>query len=83
MPRRLVLYTRAQCHLCTDMLAAARPIAAAHGLEVEPVDIDGDPELRRRYHVRIPVLELDGREVARYHLDPRALEHALATAPDA
>ena len=83
MPRRLVLYTRAQCHLCTDMLAAAQPIAAAHGVEIEPVDIDRDPDLRQRYHVRIPVLELDGREVARYHLDPHALERALATDSDA
>lgn len=83
MPRRLVLYTRADCHLCSDMLAAARPIAAAHGLEIEAVDIDGNPELRRRYHVLIPVLELDGREVARYRLDPGALESALAAHSDA
>lgn len=75
---QLVLYTRAACHLCADMLAGARPIAARHGVDVTLVDIDTDPELAHRYNLAIPVLELDGRELCRHFLDPEALEHALA-----
>lgn len=78
MTHRLVLYTRADCHLCADMLAAARPIAARHGVDVTPVDIDADLEVARRYNLAIPVLELDGRELCRHFLDPEALERALA-----
>lgn len=78
MADRLVLYTRAGCHLCHDMLAGAQPVAAAHGLDIELVDIDDDLALAKRYHLRIPVLELDGREVCHHFLDRPALERALA-----
>lgn len=83
MSGRLVLYTRERCGLCSEMLAAARPVAARHGLGIEQVDIDADPVLARRYNTLIPVLELDGREIARYHLDPGALERALDAESDA
>lgn len=82
MAGRLVLYTRARCGLCHEMLAEARPVADRFGFDIESVDIDRDPDLVRRYNTVIPVLELDGTEIARYHLDPDALERALATATD-
>ena len=82
MAGRLVLYTRARCGLCDEMLAQARPIADRYGFDIESVDIDRDPDLVRRYTTVIPVLELDGTEITRYHLDAHALEQALATAPD-
>jgi|AntRauTorcE11897_2_1112592.scaffolds.fasta_scaffold02561_4 hypothetical protein len=82
MAGRLVLYTRARCGLCDEMLAAARPIADRYGFDIESVDIDREPDLVRRYNTAIPVLELDGTEITRYHLDADAFEHALATAPD-
>ena len=40
---RLELLTRADCHLCSRMLAEARPIAERHGVTIETVDIDDDP----------------------------------------
>lgn len=82
MAGRLVLYTRARCGLCDEMLAVARPIADRYGFDIESVDIDRDRDLVRRYNTAIPVLELDGTEIARYHLEADALERALATAPD-
>ncbi len=82
MAARLVLYTRARCGLCDEMLAVARPVADRFGLAIDSIDIDRDPDLSRRYNTAIPVLELDGIEIARYHLDADALERALATAPD-
>lgn len=83
MPGRLTLYTRERCGLCSEMLAAARPIAERHGAAIECVDIDDDPDLAWRYNTIIPVLELGGREVARHHLDPGALERALEAESDA
>ena len=78
MTDRLVLYTRAGCHLCQDMLAQARPLAAEHGLEIELVDIDDDLALAKRYNLRIPVLELNGREVCHHFFDAAAFAQALA-----
>lgn len=77
MTSRLLLYTRSGCHLCQDMLAQARPLAAAHGLEIELIDIDDDLQLAKRYNLRIPVLELDGREICHHFFDQDAFERAL------
>ncbi|MFU8839715.1 MAG: glutaredoxin family protein [Nitriliruptoraceae bacterium] len=67
-PVRLTLYTRQGCGLCrrAEQLVARE----AAGAEVELVDIDGDDDLVRRYAVRVPVLEIDGTEVAAYELGP-------------
>jgi glutaredoxin len=63
---RFTLYTRQGCGLCrrAEQLLARE----AAGAEVELVDIDGDEDLVGRYGVRVPVLEIDGTEVAAYEL---------------
>ena len=53
-----------------------------HTAPVDPgpavvVDIDGVVELERRYREAIPVIEVDGAELARYHLEPAVLDAAL------
>ena len=48
----LILYTRAECHLCEQAEAMLRTA----GLSWRPVDIDGSPELERAYGLRVPVL---------------------------
>lgn len=48
----LTLYTRAGCHLCE--LAAGN--LAALEFDVNPVDIDADPDLRARWSDHVPVL---------------------------
>jgi len=80
MAGRLVLYTRAGCHLCDEMLAQAQPVAERHGLVIDPVDIDTDFDLSVRYNARIPVLALDGEEICHHFLDRDALERALDAA---
>ncbi|HEV2088526.1 MAG TPA: glutaredoxin family protein [Cryptosporangiaceae bacterium] len=73
---QLTLYTRVGCHLCEaaeDVLRRLPPGRA----EVTIVDIDQDPALRDRYTVRVPVVELDGVEIAEYEVDPAALAALL------
>lgn len=74
--RRVTLYTRAGCHLCERAEVAVRRVARGRA-EVELVDIDRDPALRDRYTVRVPVVEVDGREVAEFEVDLAALRAAL------
>jgi hypothetical protein len=65
----LVLYTRAACSLCDEAREAIEAVIAdreARGLAVPnvlDVDIELDPELRRRYLDRIPVVELGNQRV--------------------
>jgi hypothetical protein len=46
--------------------------------ELEEVDIGRDPELKRRYRERIPVVLVDGEEAFTYFVHPGALRRRLA-----
>ena len=78
----LTLLVRAYCHLCDEMLAALRPIAAAHAAALEVVDVDADPALEAAYGELVPVLFAGGpgtgEELCRYRLDRVRVLEALA-----
>jgi glutaredoxin len=61
MPRRrLVLYTRAGCHLCDLAKGKLDRARREEDFDLEEIDIDRDPDLVARYGVRIPVVTVDG-----------------------
>jgi glutaredoxin len=64
----LTLYTRVGCHLCEEAERVLRAEQATAGFGLELVDIDRDPELRRRYGVRVPVVALDGEDLFEYEV---------------
>jgi Glutaredoxin-like domain (DUF836) len=69
MPQWTV-YSRADCSLCERMLEElAELLGGQAAATVQVVDIDGQPELERRYGTRIPVLTADGEFVCAYRLD--------------
>jgi glutaredoxin len=71
----VVVYTRAGCGLCrrAEELVARE----ARRAEVRIVDVDTDDELVVRYGVRVPVVLVDGREVAELEVEPGAVRRAL------
>jgi glutaredoxin len=58
--RRVVLYTKAGCHLCDIAKGKLERVRHEQEFELEEVDIAGDPELLERYGTRIPVVTIDG-----------------------
>jgi len=44
---------------------------------LEVVDVDSDPQLKRRYGLEVPVLLLDGTVVCRHRLDLQELTRLL------
>jgi hypothetical protein len=68
-PSRYVLYSRGDCRLCEEMLAALRAQMGA-GFPVEIVDVDSDPGLKARYGEHVPVLMDGDTELFRHHYDP-------------
>jgi glutaredoxin len=70
---RLTLLTRADCGLCEE----AKRALSRLGARFECIDIDDEPELQRRYDEYIPVLLLDGAEVARAPLSEKTLRLAV------
>ncbi len=79
-PIQAIVYTREGCGLCTE----AADLLKAEGFAVKLIDIDSNPELRERYDVVIPVVEIDGKERFRGRINPvllRRLARAAATRP--
>jgi len=76
----VTLYTRKDCSLCEDAAALLRDLARDFQFDIEPVDIDADPALRDRYNDIIPVIAINGRELARAPFDAGAMRTALASA---
>lgn len=75
---QLKLYTRTGCGLCQQ---AERFVATeAGGADVHVLDVDTDEDLQARYGVRVPVLVIDGIEVAAYELSPGDVRRAVRTA---
>jgi hypothetical protein len=78
-PSGLTLLIREDCELCEQMRAELAQLAAVIQLPVLRLqDVDGDPELQRRYGLKVPVLLLDGQLVAATHLDRADLARLLA-----
>ncbi len=76
----VTVYTRAGCHLCEEAERVVREEQAAGGFRLELVDIDRDPELARRYGVRVPVVAVDGQDLFEYEVPPDLLRAWLGRA---
>lgn len=72
----VTVYTRQGCHLCAEAERLVHQLVG-HDHEVVIIDIDADPTLTDAYTVRVPVVAVDGREIAQYQVDPAALTLAL------
>ena len=68
----ITLYSRQGCHLCEAAEAVIRDIATDLAT-IEVIDIDADPALVERYTVRVPVVAIDGSEVAEFEIYPEQL----------
>jgi hypothetical protein len=74
----VTLITRTHCHLCGPARATTAEVCAAAGVTWVEVDVDADPEWRSEYGDRVPVVLLDGTEIAALHVDPVELAAAVA-----
>ena len=73
MPATVRMYSRRRCGLCDEAREVVETVARAVPLEFEEVLIDGDDDLELRYGLRIPVIEVAGREVFELTVDAEAL----------
>jgi glutaredoxin len=76
--QRIVLYTRAGCHLCDDAKEALVQVRERTGVDFVEVDISADAELTAEYGDRIPVVTLDGREHGYWRVEKDRLLRDLA-----
>jgi len=64
----VTLYTRKDCHLCEEAEDILRQARRHTEFELEIVDIDLDPELKRRYDWDVPVIDIDGHKAFKHRL---------------
>jgi glutaredoxin len=76
-PRDLTLYTREGCHLCEEAKAAMLPLIREFGVKLHEIDIDDDPDLRKRYTDDVPVVFLGSQFFAQHRIDLALLRRRL------
>jgi glutaredoxin len=69
--KTVTFYTREGCHLCDEALAAVESARAEEPFELRVVDLDREApaEKRAAYDWEVPVVELDGKKIAKYTVD--------------
>ena len=73
----VTLYTKPQCHLCDLVKAVIQDVARRRRFRLEVRNILDDPADTEKYKTAIPVVMVDGQEIARYRLTGHDLEAAL------
>ncbi|SIN84310.1 Glutaredoxin [Singulisphaera sp. GP187] len=74
---RIRLYTRDQCGCCHKALDLLKDYQRRLQFALEAVDIDGDPALRERFNIEVPVVEVDGKVRFKGVINPVLFERLL------
>ena len=74
---RVTLFAKPECGLCEEADEVIEVVRARRPFELERRNILDNFEDYERYKHDIPVILVDGREIARHHLSEAQLEAAL------
>lgn len=75
---RVVIFSRAGCHLCDEAREVVSAVCDAAGESWREVDVDADPALVERYGEYVPVVEVDGVQQGFWRVDGARLARRLA-----
>ncbi len=73
----ITIYSKPECHLCDLAKDVIERCRKKVDFNLEVIDISQNPELFERYRNDIPVILLDGREIARHFVRERKLLELL------
>jgi glutaredoxin len=76
---KVTLYTRQDCRLCDEAEDLLRSTARLIQFGLDVVSIDDDPALHGRLGDRVPVVYIDGKEVASAPIDEARLRAVLSS----
>jgi glutaredoxin len=79
---KVILYTKEDCGLCEDAEEVLRRARRLIHFDLERVFIENDRELLALHGDRVPVVTINGREIASAPVDEAKLQAALAYAAD-
>jgi glutaredoxin len=73
----LTVYSKPDCHLCEDAMAALRSLQQELGFVLQERDITADEALHRAYFERVPVVVVDGEELCDYVVEEELVRERL------
>ena len=73
MNTKVVIYSRANCHLCEEAEKNVREVLIEIHFGLEVIDINGDQELERLYGEEVPVITINGDMHDYYKVDKQRL----------
>jgi hypothetical protein len=73
----VILYSRPRCGLCDEARATILAVRGRVPFELREVDISGDDALELEFGIRVPVVVVDGVELAEVRVGERELEEAV------
>lgn len=73
----LQVYTRNGCPLCEKAIENLLALQSQHSFRMEEIDIAKSDELTERYGIMIPVILIDGEEVAFGKIDTDSISKRL------
>lgn len=76
---RITLYTKPGCHLCDEVKAVIERVRAGRNFVFEIRNIEDEPDDFERYRYEIPVVTVNGHEIARHRLSDVRLVWGLDT----
>ena len=79
----VILYGKAECHLCEDAEAILAQVASDLGVTYRKVDIEGSAELFERFRYRIPVIDVPGGETLDWPTTPERVRRAILASASA
>ena len=74
---KVTLYTKKDCGLCEKAERTIRAVQKTTELDLEIVDVEGDATAYGRYWDRVPVVMVEGKEVAAAPMDEARLRAVL------
>jgi hypothetical protein len=77
--KKVILYSKPECHLCEPVENVILAVRKKKVFDFEVRNIENDPGDFEKYRHAIPVVLVDGKEIARYKLSRRQLEAALGS----
>jgi len=78
-PRSVVVYSRKGCHLCEIVKESLVKLERHAGFTWREVDVDSDPDIRRRYTDEVPVVFINGRKAFKYRMNEQEFLRKLAS----
>ena len=75
--REVLLYSRPRCGLCDEARDTILAVRERVPFDFREIDVSGDDALELEYGIRIPVVLVDGEELAEIRVGERELEETV------